>query len=85
MIGAIAQALPDSEKIHLEYDPELEDARWFELDEVREALEMATSDLGGPPAPGYKEGGLRLPAATAIANRLIDAVVNGFLGETPKI
>ena len=40
MIGAIGQALPDGEGIHLEHDPELGDARWVPLDEVREALRM---------------------------------------------
>lgn len=85
MIGAIAQALPDGEKIHLEHDPELEDAKWYELDEVRDALKIGTSDLGAPPVPDYKEGGLRLPPPTAIANQLIQAVVNGFLMEVPKI
>jgi NAD+ diphosphatase len=85
MIGAVAQALPDGETIHLEYDPELEDAKWVEVDEIREALSVGTSDLGGEPGEGYKEGGLRLPPKTAIANQLLVAVVGGFLGETPKI
>ncbi len=30
---------------------------------------------------GYKEGGLRLPPRTAIANQLLGAVVGGFLGD----
>ncbi|KAL8702008.1 MAG: hypothetical protein Q9201_004615 [Fulgogasparrea decipioides] len=85
MIGAIAQCIPGGEEIILKHDPELENARWAELDEVREALRVGTSALGEPAQEGYKEGNLRLPAGTAIANQLLAAVVGGFLGETPKI
>jgi NAD+ diphosphatase len=85
MIGAIAQALPgDGEKITLN-DKELETAKWFTLDEAREALKTGTSGLGEAAPEGYKEGGLRLPPAQAIANRLINAVVEGFLTASPKI
>jgi len=39
MIGAIGQAIPgEGEQIHLGHDAELEDARWFPVEEVREAL-----------------------------------------------
>ncbi|KAG0646553.1 putative NADH pyrophosphatase [Hyphodiscus hymeniophilus] len=85
MIGAIGQALPDGEKIHLEHDPELEDAKWVDMDEVREALRVGTSGLGDGPGPEYTEGGLRLPPKTAIAHQLLTAVTDGFLGESPKI
>jgi len=85
MIGAIGQALPDGEKIHLEHDPELQDAKWVELDEIREALRVGTSGLGEAPSKEYKEGGLRLPPQTAIAHQLLKAVADGFLGESPKI
>ncbi|TVY14018.1 putative NADH pyrophosphatase [Lachnellula arida] len=87
MIGAIGQALPDGEGIHLEHDPELEDAKWVPIDEVREALRVGTTGLGDPAAEGYKEGNLRLPPKTAIANQLLTAVVGGFLevGEVSKI
>ncbi|KAH6890521.1 NUDIX hydrolase domain-like protein [Thelonectria olida] len=85
MIGAIAQALPgDGEKISLN-DKELETAKWFTLDEAREALKTGTSGLGEAAPEGYKEGSLRLPPAQAIANRLINAVVEGFLTASPKI
>jgi len=85
MIGAIAQvANVDDEKIKLDNDPELEAAQWFDLDEVREALRFGTSGLDEPAAEGYKEGNLRLPPRTAIANQLITAVVDGrFLGVMP--
>ncbi|KAK2763069.1 NADH pyrophosphatase [Arachnomyces sp. PD_36] len=76
MIGAIAQvARKEDEDISLKHDPELEDARWFEVAEVRDALRIGTSVLGEPAGPLYKEGGLRLPPSTAIANQLIAAVV----------
>jgi NAD+ diphosphatase len=81
MIGAIGQAIPgDGEKIDLGHDPELDDAKWFEFSDVREALKVGTSGLGDPPPEGWKEGGLRLPPATAIANQLMTAVVEGFVG-----
>jgi len=39
MIGAIGQAIPsEGEQIHLGHDAELEDAGWFPVEEVREAL-----------------------------------------------
>ncbi|KAL2270340.1 hypothetical protein VTJ83DRAFT_2524 [Remersonia thermophila] len=79
MIGAIAQALPgDGENIYLGHDPELESAKWFPLEEVREALLRGTSGLGEGPPKGYVEGSLRLPPQTAIANRLLTAVVEGW-------
>ena len=85
MIGAIAQCVPGGETIELQHDPELEDARWASLDEVREALIVGTSPLGEPAQEGYKEGNLRLPPNTAIANQLLAAVVGGFLGEPSKM
>ncbi|KAK8088811.1 hypothetical protein PG997_003772 [Apiospora hydei] len=85
MIGAIAQATPDGETIDLGNDPELEDAKWFTMEEVRDALTTGVSDLGGPAPSTYKEGGLRLPPQTAIANRLIDAVCGGYLAAVSKM
>lgn len=85
MIGAIAQALPDGETIDLGNDPELEDAQWFPLETVRDALKFGVSGLGEPAPEGYKEGGLRLPPPAAIANRLMTAVVEGYATTTPKM
>ena len=79
MIGAVAQCVPGKEEIMLKHDPELEDAKWVSLEEVREALELGTSNLGEEAPRGYKEGGLRLPGRTAIANQLLQAVTGGFL------
>lgn len=84
MIGAIAQALPDGENIVLN-DKELEVGKWFEMDEIKEALNKGVSGLTEAAPEGYKEGSLRLPPPTAIANRLITAVVEGFLTAIPKI
>ena len=72
MIGAIAQVSDSAhETINLEHDPELEDARWFSVAEVEDALRVGVSALGEGPGKEYKEGGLRLPPPTAIANQLI--------------
>ncbi|EUC36902.1 hypothetical protein COCVIDRAFT_114713 [Bipolaris victoriae FI3] len=85
MIGAVGQAIPEGETIHLGHDAELEDAKWFTAEEVREALRVGTSGLGEGAGPEYKEGGLRLPPKTAIANQLMTAVVNGFASGGPMI
>lgn len=82
MIGAVAQTVGgEGEEIVLKHDPELEDARWVGMEEMREALQVGVSGLAEAAPKGYKEGGLRLPPRTAIANQLLEAVVNGgFLG-----
>ncbi|KAL4753172.1 hypothetical protein BDW72DRAFT_40705 [Aspergillus terricola var. indicus] len=87
MIGAIAQVSdPAHEKINLEHDPELEDARWFEIEEVEEALRVGTSNLDQAAGPGYKDGSLRLPPPTAIANQLIQAAIKiDFLADKSKM
>ena len=79
MIGAIGQCIPGGEEIVLQHDPELEHARWVNLDELREALAIGTSGLGEEAGEGYKVGGLRLPPRTAIANQLLTAVAGGLL------
>jgi NAD+ diphosphatase len=85
MIGAVGQAVPDGETIDLGNDPELEDAKWYDFEEVREALRIGTSGLDAPAGAEYKEGGLRLPPSTAIAHQLISSVVNGFVGTESKM
>ena len=84
MVGAIAQCVPGGDGIDLT-DQELERAAWYEVGEVREALRTGVSGLGDPPPEGYKEGGLRIPPRTAIANQLIQAVCDGFLEVTGKL
>lgn len=85
MVGAIGQAVPNGETIHLGHDEELSDAKWYTMDEVREGIANGVSGLGDPAPAAYKEGNLRLPPQTAIANQLIQAVLNGYLGAVPKI
>jgi NAD+ diphosphatase len=81
MIGAVAQATAEGESIKLN-DKELDDARWFTVEEVREALRVGVGRLDQTDSvhPEYKEGNLRLPPETAIANRLLEAVCGGFAG-----
>lgn len=79
MLGAVAQALPGEEKITLN-DKELESAKWFTVDEVRQALKEA--HLRPEPASKKQETSrLRVPPPQAIANRLMTAVVEGYLTE----
>ncbi|EPQ64823.1 Bgt-3064 [Blumeria graminis f. sp. tritici] len=74
MIGAIAQALPDGETIHLEHDPELEDAQWLGLEEITVALDSSTNGLGEL-GEGTEGCGLKVPPRTAISNQLLRAAV----------
>lgn len=86
MIGAIAQVSdPVHEAISLEHDPELQDARWFSISEVEEALKVGTSGLSEPPGPEYREENLRLPPSTAIANQLIQAAISYISDKSAKI
>lgn len=78
MIGAIGEAIPGGDKIELHHDPELADARWFPIEEVKRALENAEGGIHDTAPEGHKEGDLRLPPPTAIAHQLALAVVNGF-------
>ena len=57
----------------------------FSFDEVRHSLRVGTSGLGEDAGPEYKEGDLRLPPSTAIANQLMTAVANGFASGDAKI
>ena len=82
MIGAIGQSIPEGEEVMLENDPELEHARWASIEEVREALRVGTSGIGEEAGSGYVEGNLRLPPGTAIANQLLEAVVNMKFSES---
>jgi len=77
MTGCIA--LAEDETIYLGHDPELADARWFTIDEVKVAL---TQNSGSPfePVPKGREGELRLPPASAIAHMLLKAVVDDSWG-----
>lgn len=89
MIGAIGEAVPGGDKIVLHHDPELEDARWVPIEEVRAALGRDGGGIHDKAPEGHKVGELRLPPATAIAHQLMLAVANGFHlfgeGEAAKI
>lgn len=65
MIGTIGQALPGS-KIDLGNDPELEDARWFSREEIRDAGIM------GVDGQGDKDKEFSTPPEMAIAKKLIN-------------
>ncbi|GAW19110.1 hypothetical protein ANO14919_085940 [Xylariales sp. No.14919] len=84
MIGAIGQATPDGETINLGNDPELEDAKWYTFDEVREAMSISAIGFGDA-VPEGEQRQLRIPPQTAIANRLMAAVIEGYLGASPKM
>lgn len=86
MVGCIGEALApgeeaeegeenEAEKIHLGHDPELQDAKWFGVDEVRKALGKAVMPGQEKNEHGFKESELRVPAATAIAHQLMLAAV----------
>lgn len=83
MLGAVTQALPGEEEITLN-DKELENAKWFTVDEVREALKE-TGRRAEPAPEGGGDARLRVPPPQAIANRLMTAVVEGYLTGIPKI
>lgn len=87
MIGAIAQTIPGREEVLLKHDPELEDAKWVDLDEIRLALAEKTvgAGIGEKSTELNPKSRLKLPPKTTIANQLLMAVVAGFLGNTIKI
>ncbi|KAK9235797.1 NUDIX hydrolase domain-like protein [Lipomyces kononenkoae] len=74
MIGAIAEALPDGEEIHLEHDPELGDAQWFPFSTVRDALTVAERKSNGLDLEPT-ETSIKVPPSKAIAHNLMRAVV----------
>ncbi|KAI1007947.1 hypothetical protein K3495_g282 [Podosphaera aphanis] len=85
MIGAISQSLPDGEKINLRHDPELEDAQWFTVHEVRKALAASTNVFREEPTDESLEVNLKLPPKTAIAHQLLRALIEEISLEESKI
>lgn len=87
MLGCIGQALPDGETIDLGHDPELEEARWFDLGHIRRIIEKAEGGAkdGGGQWVSDGEEVVRIPPPAAIAHQLIAAVARGFVGGVPKI
>lgn len=77
MIGALAQtASVEDEVISLDNDAELEDAKWFELSEVDEALRAGASQPPSGTGADYKSD-LKVPPEMAIAHQLMKSVVEG--------
>lgn len=64
MIGCIGfvEFNNENEIINLGHDPELNDAKWFDIDQLKSSIET-------------KSGDIVIPPTTAIANRLIDWVI----------
>lgn len=77
MIGAIGEALADGEKIHLEHDPELGDAQWFDFAVVQKALDNAElkSNVLDVSEQMYANCPIKVPPSKAIAHNLMRAVV----------
>lgn len=80
MLGAVACALPDGEAVHLGHDPELEDAKWVTIEELRKALKVPRPSAPSASANGAEQGAFYLPPHTAIAHQLLSAVADGFAG-----
>lgn len=82
MLGAVACALPNGEGIHLGHDPELEDAKWVTVEEVRKALKVPRppADSVSASKNGTDDGSFYLPPHTAIAHQLLSAVAEGYAG-----
>lgn len=59
MVGAIGEAVVGGDKIELHHDPELEDARWFSMEEVRTALAKANVGLYDETPEDHKK--VRIP------------------------
>ncbi|MBE3048744.1 NUDIX domain-containing protein [Candidatus Bathyarchaeota archaeon] len=85
MLGAVACALTDGEDIHLGHDPELEDAKWVTVEELRKALKVsrpspASPSAASPSSNGAEGSAFFLPPHTAIAHQLLSAVAEGYAG-----
>ncbi|SPO02780.1 related to NADH pyrophosphatase [Cephalotrichum gorgonifer] len=80
MLGAVACALPDGEAIHLGHDPELEDAKWVTIKELRELLKVTRPSAESVATNGAGSDALFLPPHTAIAHQLLSAVAEGYAG-----
>jgi NAD+ diphosphatase len=81
MLGFIADADADEPRV----GDELEEARWFSVDEIRAAKARDAVDGGGAHDPGTDDGGPLLSPPISIARWLIEqwlAAVDGIPGET---
>jgi NAD+ diphosphatase len=85
MIGCVAQvasAAPEHHRIHLGHDPELDDARWYKIDDLRRdgVLDYAYNSAGLHERPAELPDDLpQLPPPEAVAFNLIDSIVSGHI------
>ncbi|OCT50741.1 NADH pyrophosphatase [Cladophialophora carrionii] len=75
LIGAIAQCEDGGETITYP-ETELEEARWFELAEVRHALDHGANPMWEPPPQGYT--GPRVPPSRLMAHQVLRGVLRLF-------
>ena len=85
MIGCVAQvasAVPEHHSIHLGHDPELEDARWYKIEDLRRdrVLDYAYNSAGLHERPAdLPDHCPQLPPPEAVAFNLIDSIVSGHI------
>ena len=85
MIGCVAQvasAAPEHHSIHLGHDPELEDARWYKIEDLRRdrVLDYAYNSAGlHERRADLPDHCPQLPPPEAVAFNLIDSVVSGHI------
>lgn len=75
LIGAMGQCTPDGEKVTYP-ETELEEAKWFALDEVEHALNHGANPMWEPPIKGYV--GPRVPPAQLMAHQVLRGVLRLF-------
>src|SRR5690606_34315712 len=90
MIGCIAEAVEGKETVNLKHDKELEDAKWFSIEEIDKAINALPKDLVlGDLTKEEKEAegnepSLKIPGSFAIANRLLFAVAKTLTPPKPE-
>lgn len=75
LIGAIGQCEEGGEKITYP-ETELEEAKWFEMGEIKHALNSGANPMWEPPIPGYV--GPRVPPAQLMAHQVLRGVLRLF-------
>lgn len=75
LVGAMGQCEKDGEEITYP-ETELEEARWFELNEIEHALDHGANAMWEPPIKGY--AGPRVPPAQLMAHQVLRGVLKLF-------
>lgn len=75
LIGAMGQCVEGGEEITYP-ESELEEARWFALDEIEHALDFGANAMWEPPIRGYV--GPRVPPAQLMAHQTLRGVLKLF-------